>query len=93
MFTPNEEHLRHSGTILHYIQRQDDGMEYAYIILGIPGPTGKTWLCDKLNACDYRAIELSEYIFDFVDYTSDCNYFRIIEESKCVVIILNEKLK
>lgn len=93
MLTPNEEYLKHSGTILHYIQSQDDGMEFTYIILGKSGPTGKTWLYTKLNACGYKAIEISEDIYPFVNYTHNKNHFRVNNATKHVIIVLNEYLK
>jgi hypothetical protein len=93
MLTPNEECLKHGGTILHYIQAQDDGMEFTYIIIGRSGPTGKTWLCSKLNACGYKAIEISEDIYHFVDYIDDKNHFHVNNAKKYVVIGMNKLLR
>jgi hypothetical protein len=71
---------------------EPDGYDYTYVILGKGGPTGKTWLTNGLTQLGYRAIELSEYMYDDVEYIRDRNSFRIIEDQKCVVIILNKNI-
>lgn len=68
--------------------------EYTVIILGKPGPTGKTWLTTKLLEQGYRAIEISEIpaIYRNVRF-DDCNdedYFEIDDNKKVVIVILNE---
>lgn len=59
------------------------------IILGRPGPTGKTWLCNKLKEYGFNAIEISEDIYKSVIYTDDDNHMYMNAETRCVTIILN----
>ena len=75
--------------ILNFNSRRDG----TYVILGKPGPTGKTYLCNKLVALGYNAIEISEGIMlsDAVEYKDDANH--IVElPFDYTVIILNQKL-
>lgn len=50
-----------------------------FIIMGKTGPTGKTWLTEQLRSIGCDAIELSEDICGYVDYTDFenhcCDYF------------------
>lgn len=62
----------------------------AYIIMGRVGPTGKTWLCNKLRERGYSAFELTENTFDLVEYTSTGNHYRI--EKDHAIIVLNRIL-
>lgn len=63
-----------------------------YIILGTPGPTGKTWLCTALRDKGFNAFEISECICGLVDYNSTENH--VIEHLyNQVVIVLNRRLK
>ena len=67
--------------------------EYTYIVLGRVGPTGKTWLCDRLRKLGYSAFEISEDICWLVSYIDDENYVRIDEYRKVCVIVLNTPIK
>lgn len=69
------------------------GKDWTYIIFGSGGPTGKTYLYDKLRKNGYNAIELSEDICAFVDYRDRENHYLIYEDNKCVVAILNKPLR
>lgn len=70
-----------------------DSNEYAYIVLGRVGPTGKTWLCDQLHKLGYSAFEISEDIWGLVSYINDENHVRIDEYRKVCVIVLNTPIK
>lgn len=61
------------------------------VILGKPGPTGKTSLYNKLKEKGYNVIEISEDISDFVNYNDDKNHF--IEKEYYNVFILNKLVK
>lgn len=63
------------------------------IILGRPGPTGKTWLCNKLKEHGFNAIEISEDIFEYVSYNNDRNYISRKPYTNHIVIILNRPLE
>ena len=66
--------------------------EYTYIIMGHVGPTGKTWLCNELRHHGHNAIEITDQIYDIVDYHDEHNYFRRDVVNKQVVIVLNKKI-
>jgi hypothetical protein len=66
------------------------GRDWTYIIFGSGGPTGKTYLYNKLRWKGYNAIELTEEICSFVEYRDRKNHYLIYEDSKVVVIILNK---
>lgn len=68
-------------------------LQYSYIILGRPGPTGKTWLYNGLKLNGYKAFELSEDIIGLVDYRDDDNHYLIDDTKKQVIIILNKDYK
>jgi hypothetical protein len=64
--------------------------EYTYIIMGRVGPTGKTWLCNELRRNGHNAIEITNQIYDIVDYHDEHNYFRRDVVNKQVIIVLNK---
>ena len=80
--------------ILLFIMRdmKDIANEYTYIILGRPGKTGKTWLCNELRVHGLNAFEISEDIFDLVQYSDRENHFLINDYDKQVTIILNKAI-
>lgn len=88
--TPNKilndilSHLRGTG---------EDPSEYTYIIMGKTGPTGKTWICDKLKQYGYNACEITESICWIVDYQDTGNHYLIKKQSRVVVIILNAPIE
>ena len=70
-----------------------DAKERTYVIMGPAGPTGKTWLCTELNAHGFNAIELSEDIFQLVEYLhTEENYVIRKDWTKHTVIILNRRI-
>lgn len=80
------------SVILNLICREvkDFSTKRTYIIMGRGGPTGKSWLCEKLNSMGFKAIELSENIYDLVDYATDQNHYRICDDVG--IIVLNQIL-
>lgn len=67
--------------------------DYTYVILGKSGPTGKTWMWDKLRSRGLRAIEISEHIYDLVEYSDSDNHCLIDEHTQVVTIVLNRWLR
>lgn len=74
--------------VLRFAGSQGD-REWVYIITGRPGPTGKTFLCNKLKENGYNSIEISEDTGRSVKYFGDRNTFNVNYEKKQVVIVLN----
>lgn len=76
--------------IYSYISRNRDSLsKCAFIILGRPGPTGKTWLCEHLRALCLRAYDLSESVCYQVNYIGDRNYYVTDLSKHQITIILN----
>ena len=70
-----------------------DSKERTYIIMGKAGPTGKTWLCNELNMHGFTAIEITEDIFELVEYEhTDENYVIRNNTDKHTVIVLNRPI-
>ena len=57
------------------------------------GPTGKSWLTDRLREIGCDVVELSEDIYSFVDYKDSENHYLIDPFKKITIIILNQPLK
>ena len=86
-----------AGDILRYARhRQLMGENPVYIICGRSGPTGKTWLWNELRKRGHNAIEISESIWDFVEYPDTENHVRAAGTSSdgtpLVIIVLNKPL-
>lgn len=77
--------------IVQHILNTDPTQSRTYIILGRPGPTGKTWLQKKLTEFGYTAIEISEGIAlsNAIEYKDDRSHI-IDLPSGTTVIILNQ---
>jgi hypothetical protein len=78
--------------ILYEILKDECIRDYTYVILGKSGPTGKTWLWDKLRNEGFGVIEISEDIYKLVDYTDDHNHCIVDNFRKTIIIILNKRL-
>ena len=65
---------------------------WKFIIMGKSGPTGKTWLHDRLRRHHLPAMELSEDIFDLVNYNDNLNHVIPRYDKRVMVIILNKPL-
>lgn len=70
--------------------RQEEN--WTYIIMGRPGPTGKTYTWDLLRKNGYNAIEISEDIFNLVEYRDDKNHFLVNDNAKRAIIVRNKIL-
>lgn len=90
--TPNKRDMS-PAAILDMIASMGNPEEYTYIILGKPGPNGKTWLCDRLKSRGFKAIEISEDVIKYVAYYErPGNSVTFDDFDKHVTIILNEPL-
>lgn len=65
---------------------------YVFVILGPVGPTGKTWLRDKLNSEGYTAYELAPATYKFIEFNDKKNHYVVDHLDKLVTVILNERL-
>lgn len=61
------------------------------VIMGKPGPTDKTTLCNKLIKEGYKVIEISESIGGLIQYNDGRNHY--IENDYYNVIVLNERVR
>lgn len=71
----------------------EDRHDYAYIIMGRPGPTGKSTLCKILKMQGLNVFEISESIVGQVVYTKEHNSIDIDILNKVITIVLNERVK
>lgn len=76
--------------ILDIITHTLDYKTRKYVILGKPGPTGKTWMCEQLKKKGCDAIEISEALACYISYEHD-NFNTIYNDlvNNTIVIILN----
>jgi hypothetical protein len=66
---------------------------FTIIITGRFGPTGKTWLCQELCKCGYKAFELTSAARSLMFRDDDgMNHLVVDEGEKQVVVVLNEIL-
>lgn len=65
---------------------------YTFIVIGERGPTGKTWLCNKLREHGFNAFELTESTFDLISYQDEDNHVIGDEFGRTIVIVLNQPL-
>lgn len=76
--------------ILENIITKHEMFHRTYVIMGRSGPTGKTWLCNELNAKGFNAVEIAENSFDLIDYNDNRNHYRVYENH--AVVVLNQIL-
>ena len=70
-----------------------DRSDYTIVILGRPGPTGKTWLCNTLKQHGFNAVEISDEMAHLVDWMDiSRNHCFVDLEDKHVVVVLNKEL-
>lgn len=79
--------------ILWEYGQSDRYKDYTFIILGNSGPTGKTWLHNKLVDLGRRAIEITEYVYPHIAYMHYENAVEVDELTKVIVIILNKDVR
>ena len=75
------------------VEKPGQYKEYTFIVLGRPGPTGKTWLTTGLQIEGFNAFEISEAVGCFVEYLDNKNHIIENHISKSITIILNQRLK
>jgi hypothetical protein len=66
--------------------------DYTCIILGRSGATGKTSICNGLKQNGFTAFEISENIYNLVDYNDYKNHVVIDDLHKQIIIVLNKPL-
>ena len=69
-----------------------DAHDYTYIILGKVGPTGKSRLCKELKNAGFNAFEITESIYNLVEYNDTMNHMIVDPHRKYVVIVLNRRV-
>ena len=63
---------------------------WTYIILGRSGPTGKTYMRNRLKENGYNAVELTESLYRVIGYIDEYNHYIVDEVNKTVTIVLNK---
>lgn len=76
--------------VLEFARTEDPN--WNYIITGKGGPTGKTFLYNKLKKNGYNAIEISEDIAGLVDYRDNKNHYFVNRAKKQLLIVLNKRI-
>lgn len=76
--------------IFQHIRQSDPSRNYTYIILGRPGPTGKSTLAHKLNIECYVAYEITEELLRAARIDGKRNAFIVNDIMQYVIIVLNE---
>ena len=78
-----------------YFKVQHEKRPYTFIVMGEQGPTGKSWLCDKLRKHGFNVFELTESTFDLdlIRYQDKDNHVIGDEFGRSIVIVLNNPLR
>lgn len=76
-----------------FFQVEHEKGPYTFFIMGERGPTGKTWLCNRLKMHGFDAFELTESIFDLIDYRDEENHVIMNDADRTIVIVLNKPLR
>lgn len=74
------------------LKRKDLYKGFTFVITGKGGPTGKTWLTEKLRHNGFNAVEVTEAMLGYVDYNDDANHHAFNCAEKWVLIVLNTPL-
>lgn len=82
----------------YFIESPFYGMEhkthpYTFIVLERGGPTGKTWITTGLKNYGYPAFEITESVYNFIDYCDGKNHVIKNDVDRTIVIVLNESWK
>jgi hypothetical protein len=72
--------------------RKDLYAGFTFVITGKGGPTGKTWLTEKLRRNGFNAIEITEAMLGYVEYNDDANHYVVNGADKWGLIVLNKPL-
>lgn len=80
--------------IYECICHDDPEKAFTYVIFGRTGPTGKTWLRNRLCNNGYTAGEFTEMLLECgaIFIYDDQNHYMLDELTKQVIIILNGSL-
>lgn len=70
----------------------DDIEKYTYVILGKPGPTGKSYLWRSLQDMGIYAFELGEQLANSLLYYDGYNHYFVNRETQTMVVVLNHLL-
>lgn len=92
-FMPTLENDPSVEDIQRNILRNDPNREYVYVILGRPGPTGKSTLQRELNLLGYDAYEITEQLLRVGGFEGEKNAFLVNEFEKYAVIVLNRRVR
>ena len=76
-----------------FFQLDHEKRPYTFFVMGERGPTGKTWLCNKLNEHGFNAFELTESIFDLIDYLDEENHVIMNDIDRHIIIVLNTPVR
>ena len=76
-----------------FFQLDHEKRPYTFFVMGERGPTGKTWLCNKLKEHGFDAFELTESTFDLISYQDEDNHVIGDEFDRTIVIVLNQPLR
>lgn len=87
---PFTERPTPSNIYQHILENLPESAGFHYQIIGCQGPTGKTWLCNKLKELEVSVVE--DPLFTNVMTYGNCtgNYFCVDNKSCRVVIVLND---
>lgn len=77
--------------ILYDISHLENPEQYTYVIMGKPGPTGKSWLCKQLKDRGFKAVE-SDYLNLLYRTDINKNYYFVYPDVKTIVIVLNRTI-
>lgn len=97
---------KHSGVNPINLYKERVKNDYTIIILGKAGPTGKTWLTNKLNEKGWKAIEIGDLFLShsivqngvlirnpwFISYNDNNDHVIVEDDRKVVVMILNQNI-
>ena len=79
--------------IFNLIKSNPFCQDYKYVVLGRPGPTGKSWITRKLKEIGCDAVEISELVYRYISYTDYENSYIFDSTNKICTIILNNWLR
>lgn len=77
------------------IEYKSYNSDYVFVILGRTGPTGKTYLTNKIISNGYRAIDMSEKLLSYhiLLNADEENHYDVDEKNKIITVVLNKELE
>lgn len=70
-----------------------ESKDYTIVVMGETGPTGKTWIYEKLKSNGFRVTEITEQVYKIVDYRDRKNHVLVDEVQRTIIIVLNVPIK